>query len=145
MTEIDVSAIPDGEEQTASCSCCGRPVYEGSGTLQTESVAFADYWYRWSEGHEGRFTLAISPCSEFGDPIGSVAVVSGRVTDTDIVYSVLEPGDSPWTDFGTFGAILTRDAALNGEHSHNLFNIVDAVAANERRISSRILASGLQA
>ena len=145
MATVNVSAVPDGEEHTTSCSCCGRPVYEGCGELQSDTALVADYWYRWSEGHEGRFTLAVSGCGDSGERMGGVAVVSGRVTDTDVIYSVLEPEDSPWTDFGEFGQVLTRDEALHGPLSSNLFNVVDAVVANESRISSRILSCGLRA
>ena len=145
MATEGVSAIPDGEEQTASCSCCGRPVYEGCGELQSEATLLADYWYRWSEGHEGRFTLAVSSYDDRGERAGGVAVVSGHVTDTDIIYSVLDPEDSPWADFGDFGQVLTRSEALHGPTNNNLFSVVDAVVANESRISSRILACGLRA
>ena len=142
---MEVSAVvtvPDGEEQASTCSCCGRPVYEGCGELQSPDSLIADYWYRWSEGHEGRFSLAVGLYDEDETRLGQVAVLSTRIEDGNIVYTVLEPADSPWTDFGPFGSVVTREQALS---MPNLFNIVDAISANEPRLSTRILASGLRA
>jgi len=139
MTTIDVVAKPDGDENVDACTCCGRPIYEGRGALESSGSDVADYWYRWSEGHEARFILAISPCNDHGEPRGGVAVISARIDRGNIVYSVVEPADSPWTGTSTFGPILTREEALKGPLVPDLFNLVDAIAANEQRLSSRIL------
>lgn len=56
-----------------------------------------------------------------------------------LIYSVLEPDKSPWPASQTFGPVLTREQALSGEVVPNLFALVDAIAANEHRLSSRIL------
>ena len=116
-------------------------MYEGCGELQSHDSVIADYWYRWSEGHEGRFTLAVGLYAH-GERLGQVAVLSSRITDGNIIYTVLEPTASPWTDFGPFGSVVPREQALA---LPNLFNVVDAIAANESRISTRVLASGLRA
>ena len=142
METLEVTAVPDGEEHATTCSCCGRPVYEGCGELQSQDSLIADYWYRWSEGHEGRFTLAVGLYDQHGERLGQVAVLSTRIADGNIIYTVLEPADSPWTDFGPFGSVLSREQALA---LPNLFNVVDAISANESRVSARILASGLRA
>jgi hypothetical protein len=139
MTTIDVTTKPDGDEAVEACRCCGRPIYEGRGVLESTGGDLADYWYRWSEGHEARFLLAISPCSDLGEPRGGVAVVSGRIDRDNIVYSVVEPVDSPWAGTKLFGPILSREDALNGSLVPDLFQLVDAIAANEQRLSARIL------
>ena len=145
--KISVEAIPDGEEHESACSCCGRPVYSGCGELHSDVAALADYWYRWSEGHEGRFTMAVAIRDELGEPVenGGVVVLSGRVDPENIVYSVLSPADSPWAGFGAYGHVIDRDAALANAGPTNLFNIVDAISANEKRLASRVLAWGLKA
>ena len=143
--KISIQAIPGGEEQESECSCCGRPIYSGYGELQTDTVALADYWYRWPEGHAGRFTLAVAIRDELGEPVeqGGVVVLSARVDSDNIVYSVLRPEDSPWDDFGAYGRVIDRETALARAGSTNLFSIVDAISANERRLSSRILDGGV--
>jgi len=142
-----VRVIPDGEEHESACSCCGRPIYSGYGELHTDTAALADYWYRWAEGHEGRFTLAVAIRDESGEPVedGGVFVISGRVDPESIVYSVLEPDDSPFGDFGAYGRVIDRETALANAGATNLFNLVDAISENERRLSSRILSCGLKA
>jgi hypothetical protein len=104
------------------------PTYSGAGTLTTSSLAVADYWYRWSEGHQGRFTLAIAFRNDFGEEVedGGVVVVSGRVDPHDIVYVVLTPEESPWSDFGAFGKVTERDEALARAETTRLFEFVDA-------------------
>jgi hypothetical protein len=141
MNEIPVVARPEGDEVTSSCSCCGRPVHRGAGELVTTDGAIADCWYQWPEGHEGRFSIAVCPRDDDGEPVAGrgVVVVSGRVAAGGIQYSVLEPGDAPWSDFGAYGPVLTRKDALEGPFSRDLFNYIDAIAANEKRLSSRIL------
>lgn len=39
--EIEVRAIPDGEEHESACSCCGRPIYAGAGELHTGTRVIA--------------------------------------------------------------------------------------------------------
>ena len=141
MQRVAVTAIPFGDETTGTCGCCGRPTHTGAGELLSEARALADYWYQWPEGHEGRFCLAICPRGRDGQPVAGagVAVLSAYQTSGDIVYTVLEPEESPWSDFGAFGPVLPRAAALSGQWEWGLFAIVDAVAANEARLASRIL------
>lgn len=147
MTElpaVSVTAVPSGEEATDRCPCCQRPIYEGAGDLQSEAGTIAVYWYRWPEGHEGRFTLAVGRVSAQGDPMSGVLVVVAAVDAERITYTVLGPEDSPWSAFGSFGGPLTRSEALSEDNRNTLFALVDAIAANERRISNRILSSGLR-
>jgi hypothetical protein len=143
LSEISVTAVPFGDETTEPCPCCQRPVHEGAGDLQSRARTIAVYWYRWPEGHEGRFTLAVGRISARGDPIPGVLVVLASVGAEQITYTVLDPEDSPWSEFGSFGCALTRSEALSEDNRNTLFALVDAIAANERRISSRILSSGL--
>ena len=144
MPDICVTAVPLGEETSESCRCCGRPIYAGAGDLTSEEGPLAAYWYRWSEGHQGRFILAVGRIGENGEPVPGVLVVKGGLADGNISYSVLGPDDSPWECFSAFGPPLTRDAAFSAADRTWWFRLVDAIAANERRISNRILQIGLQ-
>src|SRR5688572_23044197 len=130
MTDIPVTAESEGTESTTLCECCGRAIYEGYGVLRSGQDDLADYWYRWSEGHEQRFCLAISACDSNSSPVGGLAVVSARREGDSLVYTVLEPDQSPWPDSPTFGPVLTREQALSGQVTPNLFGLVDAIVAN---------------
>lgn len=147
MTIIDVVIVPFGDEQTFACSCCGRPIYAGAGDIRSAEGGIADYWYRWSEGHQGLFHLAVHLRGTDGEPVedGGVIVLSGQVDAENIVYSVVEPERSPWADFGAYGAAIGRSQALENAGTTGLFDIVDSIAANEHRISSRILSGWLKA
>jgi hypothetical protein len=135
-------------EVTRKCDCCGRPIYLGCGELTSGGRALADYWYQWAEGHEARFYLAVSPRDSSGNCVedAGVSVLSARIDAADLVYSVIEPEQSPWSDFGAFGKVLPRDEVLNSSDSNSLFLFVDAIAANEPRLAARILecANGCQ-
>jgi hypothetical protein len=72
-----------------------------------------------------------------------VLVVVASLNAEQITYTVLDPDNSPWSAFGSFGGPLTRSEALSEDNRGPLFALVDAIAANETRISSRILSSGL--
>jgi hypothetical protein len=143
MPTISVSVAPEGDEDESACSCCGRPIYWGFGWLESEGRSLAAYWYQWSEGHEARFRLAIARFDERENLVPGVACVGGHIENEAICYSILEANESPWADFGRFGAASPRSAAL--EDKQHIFELVDAIAANEKRISSRILGCGLQA
>ncbi len=69
--------------------------------------------------------------------------MAGRIEGGAIHYSIIEPNETNWTNLERFGPLLSREAAL--VYSVQVFELVDAIAAQEQRISARILASGLQA
>ena len=143
--EIPVAAEPEGEEFDTSCGCCGRPIYHGHGWLTSEGRSLAAYWYQWSEGHEGRFFLAIARFDDEDCLIPGVATFSGSIAEGETRYSTVDPPDAPWDPLLTksFGPMLTRDLAL--AHRGEFFAFVDAITANDQRLSSRILRCGLQA
>ena len=142
MTEISVWTEPQGEESESICACCDRLLHEGEGVLISESGDLADYAYRWADGHESRFSLAVSACDEHGEPCG-LAVVSCRSDGESLIYSIVEPADSPWPDNDVFGPVLSRHQILVEKLVPSLFNLVDAITTNDDRISSRILSASL--
>lgn len=140
MEEIPVSTTVITDEETSRCPCCGRPVYEGEGVLESEGQELAHYGYRWAEGHESRFTLGICSLDRQGANVAGLAVVSGRSDGEQLIYTVLEPEHAPWGDSEALGKVLTRKQLLEEGLVPNLFCLVDAIVANEPRISSRITA-----
>lgn len=140
MEKISVSTTAITEEETSQCSCCGRPVYEGEGVLESDTQELAHYGYRWAEGHESRFSLGVCALDGQGENVAGLAVVSGRSDGEQLIYTVLEPEHAPWGDSEALGKVLTRKQLLEEGLVPNLFNLVDAIVANEPRISSRIMA-----
>jgi hypothetical protein len=132
---------PLGDETQEACPCCGRPIFEGEGVLLSEDGERAQYAYRWPEGHEGRFTLGICPIDANGSFYAGLAAVTCRNDGSQLIYTVLEPDASPWGDTEATGKVLTREQLLHDGAIPDLFDLVDAIASREERISSRIMAS----
>ena len=136
-----VATVPFGEENHSSCDCCGRPMHTGAGELLFHELAIADYWYRWMDGHDGRFYVAVCPRGPDGEPVAGngVAVLSAYQDRENLIYSVVGPADAPWSHFGAYGLVLSRGEALTSNWEPGLFELVDAVAAKEARLAARIL------
>ena len=100
------------------------------------------FWYQWSEGHDGRFALAVARFDDEDCLVPGVVCVTARIEDEALQYGVLEPDSCPWPNFGAFGFISIREEALLDRQ--RVFALIDAIAENENRLSSRILASGLR-
>lgn len=143
MSSVSVLATPEGIEFETRCSCCGRPIYWGQGWLESSKATLAAYWYQWSEGHQGRFMLAVARFDSKEVLIPGVVSVSACIEADAIQYSVLEPSEAHWPDLSRFGPLLDRQEAL--QHKSEIFALIDAVTANDRRLSTRILGGGLQA
>lgn len=139
MEGMSVSTTVITEEAASSCDCCGRRVYEGEGVLTSETLELAHYGYRWAEGHESRFTVGICALDRQGANVAGLAVVSGRSDGEKLIYIVVEPEQAPWGDSEALGKVLTRKQLLEDGLIPNLFDLVDAIVANEPRIYSRIL------
>lgn len=144
MNTVQVTAMPEGDEFETQCGCCGRPIYWGHGWLESTGKALASYWYQWSEGHLGKFYLAVARFEANENLIPGVSSVVGQITDEAIQYSIVNSLQANWGDMvKSFGPLLNREDSLINKTS--IFELTDAIAANDPRISSRILASGLQA
>ena len=99
------------------------------------------FWYQWSEGHQGRFALAVARFDDEDCLVPGIVCVTARIEDEALQYSVIEPDSCPWTNFGAFGFVATREVALLDRQ--RVFALIDAISENDKRLSSRILASGL--
>jgi hypothetical protein len=137
MTESLVTE-PIGAEEADSCPCCGRPIYEGTGWLLEGESEKAFYVYRWAEGHEVAFSLAVAGTVGEHMRNGFVAI-SCRQEDSNLNFSVYEAADSPWGDTDEFGPLLSRAQALDPEGLYpDLWGLVDRITELEPRLADRI-------
>ena len=132
-------AEPEGDEIQTSCSCCGRSIYWGHGWLTSKENSLAAYWYSWSTGHSGRFVLKLALFDEQDVLVPGVISIAARIEQQAIHYSVVEPKEAIWSglDLNRFGPAMSCAEALC--YQKHLFAVVDAIAASEGRLSSRIL------
>lgn len=129
------TVVPDGEEKVGACTCCARPMYSGCGGIVVDGEEIAGYWYRWSEGHEGRFVIAIA----WEENEGYVATAWGDATSEGISYGIQEIADSPWGEMSDYGRHLSRPELLESIGLRTtFFELVDILAANEPNLSLRI-------
>jgi hypothetical protein len=144
MDEIQLTVTGKGDELQEACKCCGRPVYTGSSDIESDKNLIGFYWYHWSEGHEGRFSVGIAEFDSSEELIEGVIVVSASLDEKkeNVSYTVLEPNESPWP-FTKFGGVLTRAQALEIRDTKKLFRLVDAVTHQEMRIADRLKSSFL--
>jgi len=132
-------AEPEGDEIQTSCSCCGRSIFWDHGWLTSEGKSLAAYWYNWSTGHSGRFVLKLALFDEQDVLVPGVVSIAARIEQQAIHYSIVEPKEAIWSglDLSRFGPAMRRAESLS--HKKHLFAVVDAIAAREGRLSSRIL------
>ncbi|MEM8501408.1 MAG: hypothetical protein AAF542_25590 [Pseudomonadota bacterium] len=140
MRKIDIWIDELDTELESKCPCCNKPSYEGEGVVGCAQGELAYYGYRWTEGHEVRFTLGIVALELNGDIRPGMAVVSGHTDNDSLIYTVKDPHSSPWTDSEKLGPILTRHQILEENVFPELFAFVDSITANDQRLSNRILA-----
>ena len=132
-----------GTENTTSCACCGRSIFEGEGWLLKGDDEILFYRYRWADGHKTAFSMAIAATDEEGYMRPGFVAVSCTERDGQLCFSVNEPDDSSWSDSKEFGPVLTRDLALNPQGVYpDLWQLVDTLVGVEPRLARRI--SGLQ-
>ena len=98
----------------------------------------ACYMYRWAEGHEVAFSLAVAGTVGEHMRDGFVAI-SCRQKDADLSFSVYEPADAPWGDTDDFGPLLSRTQALDPQGFYpDLWELVDRITELEPRLADRI-------
>jgi hypothetical protein len=142
-SEMEVGYTTESLETESSlpCPCCGRPIHHGTGWLLRGDEELAFYSYRWTEGHEARFYLAVAGTTS-GHMRQGFAVVSCRRRGDDLHYTAVGPEESPWEDSETLGRVLSREEALNPHGLYpDLWSLTDAIAQHEPRLAERILTS----
>ena len=125
---------PSGAELQVPCRCCGRPVFRGSGLLVRNSKPVADYWYDWSEGHAGLFSVAV----RWGPSGGERIVVCQCTCDPKgTKLRVVDP-DAAWLAQHSLGEVLSRARALDDPEHPEFFELFDAVIQFEPRLGPRV-------
>ena len=140
LIETMYTTEPLNDEVIITCTCCGRPIHEGSGWLLAGDDEVACYEYRWSEGHEVAFAMVLTGATDGYMRPGQVSITAWE-SGGEMVFSVVEPGQSVWNDSEDFGPVLSRAEALDPTGLYpDLWPLVDAIVDHEPRIAHRIKA-----
>lgn len=131
--EPQLAVVAEQEFDPISCPCCDQTIrsYCGHITAGESADVCADYWLRIPEGHGGYFTVAVS-IADAGH--ARVAVLVGEATHDGFTYRLLDREESPWEDFGAYGAVMDRADVLTDPAKPVFFRMVDAVAAQDFRL-----------
>lgn len=125
--------VEEPELDLDECPCCDSAIHNYCGyiTAGDEGAISADYWLRIPEGHKGLFTVAVS-IADGGE--ARVAVLLGEATNDGLTYRLLDREESPWEDFGEYGAVMDRHQVLADPAKPVFFRMVDAIAAGDSRL-----------
>ncbi|MGO4549585.1 hypothetical protein AB4059_00555 [Lysobacter sp. 2RAF19] len=116
-------------------------MHQGSGWLLRGDEEIAFYSYRWTDGHEIRFFLAVAGTAS-GHMRQGFAVVSCQRLGDDLYYTAVDSEASPWEDSEMMGRVLSREEALDPHGLYpDLWSLTDAIAQHEPRLAQRILAA----
>ncbi len=131
MADYDIEV---GENKNAStCHCCGKKSCVGHGFVYKNDDAYAVYYAGWSDAH---FDKKVSVALAIGEWDDDSTVddrtcfgVEASEGKDEILFRVIEPAESPWSDTDLLGPMLGRDQAL----SHPLLKEVFVIAENVLR------------
>lgn len=120
------------------CHCCGRESYLGHGFIYKNGDAYAVYYVGWAPSHSDKkvsFAIAIG---EWGDSSTSADRtcfgLEAYEGEQEILFRVIEPADSPWSNTGLLGKMISRQDALKHSLINNIFNIAEYVVRNHDSI-----------
>jgi hypothetical protein len=134
MSELAIE--PDGEADHAPCSDCGRSTRSVWGYVSNEDGARAVYFIRWTDGHRERgaqLILSIGAWGEGSHPRDRSAFGFECRVDVSPSFMLVDADGLPWGSEELLGTKLTRDDALAHPLKAEVFDILDALVAQERR------------
>ena len=124
--------IEIGENKNAStCICCGKESCVGHGFVYKNEDAYAVYYIGWSDAHADKkvsIALAIGEWDDdsTNDDRACFGVEASEEKD-EILFRVIEPTESPWSNADLLGPMLTRDQVLSHSLLKEVFLIVENI------------------
>jgi hypothetical protein len=125
---------PDERERTDPCRCCGRPTRSACGAIIADGREIASYWYRWPEGHEGRFAIAVA--WDDGEPF--VATATAQASRLGIRYGLHEVPECPFGDMSDYGRHVGRSELMSLPAARTFWKFVDVIASHEPNLHPRV-------
>jgi len=136
--------IEIGENKsTSTCHCCGKKSCVGHGFIYKNDDAQAVYYVGWSDAHSDKkvsFALAIGEWDDestnndrtcFG-----LEMYEGK---EEILFRVIEPLESPWSDTDLLGHMLARKDTLAHPLVNEVFAIAEHIVRNHTALSEYLL------
>lgn len=135
MSDI-LTIEPDGEGAHGPCPDCGHNTRSVWGYVSNEVGARAAYFIRWTDGHRERGAQLIVSIGGWGEgtlPSDRIAFGIECRVDTGPSFMLVNADELPWGDEEFLGAKLTRAGALSHPLKPEVFDILDALVAQDPR------------
>jgi hypothetical protein len=118
----------------------------GHGFVCKNGEAYAVYYAGWSAEHpERRVSLALA-IGEWGDDSSAADRtcfgLEAREQDEEILFRVIEPGESPWSNTDLLGDMISREKALSDSLLKEVFVVAEHVVRNHQAISEYLALPG---
>lgn len=121
-----------GENENMSCcDCCGAESATGHGFIYKNGLAHAVYFVGWSHAHPERgVTMAIA-VGRWDDAATADARtcygLEANVRDGRIVFSFIDPDESPWANTELLGPMISRIEARTSHARDDVLSIGEHV------------------
>lgn len=129
MANYDVEV---GKNKNAStCHCCGKKSCVGHGFVYKNDDAYAVYYAGWSDAHLDKKVSIALAIGEWGDDSTiddrTCFGIEASEGKNEILFRVIEPDESPWSNTDLLGPMLTRYQGLSHPLLKEVFVIAESV------------------
>ncbi|MGE3808244.1 MAG: hypothetical protein AB7K24_26585 [Gemmataceae bacterium] len=130
---------PSGNGDVRPCDCCGLDSLTVWGLVYRHEAAHAAYYVHWTPGrleHGARFDLVLGDWTDDAQVKERTAVsLQYRLYPNGPEFSVIDSGERRIADRAVIGRFMLRKEVLGQPIADDVFQIVDAIWLQDRRIS----------
>jgi len=139
-TSVPEYSVEIGENsEPSTCYCCGQKSEIGHGFVYKDRDARAVYYAGWAANHsDKKITIALAVGEWSDDSTSADRTCFGLEAyegDKDILFSVIDAENSPWTDTDLLGKMLSRKDALKHPLLKEVFVIAEHIVRNHNAIN----------
>jgi len=122
----------------STCHCCNNKSCIGHGFIYKNDDAYAVYYAGWSNVHlDKKVSLALA-IGEWDDDLTSddrtCFGIEAYEGEEEILFQMIEPNESPWSNTELLGSMISRKNALNHSLIKEVFVIAEYIVRNHAAI-----------
>ena len=135
-----ISIERTGSKDTGACDCCGRSSRSVWGLASIGTRGVAAYYVHWTLGHipdrGANIDLIVGGWGDGTIPADRCAIaLSYRLLDTGPGMMIIDAGSRSFSRSSLIGKVLARDEVIGTPIAKQVFNIADAILAQDDRIA----------
>lgn len=120
------------------CHCCEHKSNIGHGFVYKDGNAYAIYYAGWSPSHSyNKVSIAIAIGGWSDNSTSADRICFGLESyeaEKEILFRVIDPVESPWSNTELLGKMISRQDALNNSLLKEVFVIAERVVCNHDAI-----------